>query len=53
MQEQIAFYRNVMGFTIVYPSGLDDYSDENFVRFDTSGAYLVLTLRTPERERRR
>ncbi|MEE8155371.1 MAG: VOC family protein [Phycisphaerales bacterium] len=42
MDKQIAFYRDVMGFTIVYPLEVDDYSREDFVRFDTGGANLVL-----------
>ncbi len=42
MSAQIAFYRDVMGFPIIYPQNVDDYSAEDFVRLDTGGAYLVL-----------
>jgi len=41
MPGQVAFYRNVMGFPVVYPpTGRPE--DEDFVRFDTGGTYLVL-----------
>ncbi len=41
MPGQVAFYRDVMGFPVVYPpTGRPE--DEDFVRFDTGGAYLVL-----------
>ena len=42
MGAQIAFYRDLMGLPIVYPQGVDDYTTQEFVRFDTGGAYLVL-----------
>ncbi len=41
MPGQVAFYRDVMGFPVVYPpTGRPE--DEDFVRFDTGGTYLVL-----------
>ena len=38
---QVAFYRDVMGFSVTYPpTGRPEVED--FVRLDTGGAYLVL-----------
>ena len=42
MRAQIVFYRDVMGFVIIYPVDLDVYANEDFVRFDAGGVYLVL-----------
>ncbi len=42
MNRQVAFYRDVMGFAVIYPRGLDDYAAETFVRLDTGGAALAL-----------
>ena len=42
MSAQVAFYRDVMCFSIIYPQGVDDYSAEDFVRLETGAAYLVL-----------
>jgi predicted enzyme related to lactoylglutathione lyase len=43
MGAQVAFYRDVMGFAIVYPqAAAGDLARETFVRFDTGGAFLVL-----------
>ena len=42
MRKQVGFWRDVMGFTIVYPSASSDPAEETFVRFETGGAYLVL-----------
>ena len=41
MEVQLAFWRDVMGFPVVYPHGAEP-EKEDFVRLDTGGAYLVL-----------
>jgi catechol 2,3-dioxygenase-like lactoylglutathione lyase family enzyme len=42
MQAQVAFYREQLGLSITWPTGLADYSDEHWVSFATAGATLAL-----------
>ncbi len=42
MGKQVEFWRDVMGFPIVYPSNFSEPARETFVRFQTGGAHLVL-----------
>jgi len=42
MHTQVQFYRNVLGLDVTYPSGLEDYSSEYWVTFDTGECALAL-----------
>lgn len=42
MPTQVAFYRDVLGLEISYPAGLDDYSDQYWVVFETGQCSLAL-----------
>lgn len=42
MEDQVRFYRDVLGLKVVYPAEIKDTASETFVRFETGGAYLVL-----------
>jgi predicted enzyme related to lactoylglutathione lyase len=44
MEDQVVFYRDVLGLKIIYPAQIKNISTENFVRFETGGANLVLHL---------
>lgn len=42
MAKEARFWRDAMGFSIVYPSDTSNLAEETFVRFATGGAFLVL-----------
>lgn len=42
MNAQVAFYRDVMGFTVAYPSGRSDYGNESWVTLNTGACTLAL-----------
>ena len=42
MDAQVRFYRDVLGLSISYPAGLDSYSQEFWVVFDTGLCKLAL-----------
>jgi len=42
MATQVAFYRDMLGLTVKVPPGLDDYSEQYWVEFDTGATTLVL-----------
>ncbi|MBD3403168.1 hypothetical protein GF420_09760 [candidate division GN15 bacterium] len=39
---QVAFYRDVIGLKVTFPQGIEDYSTETFVTFDSDGFSLAL-----------
>lgn len=42
MDSQVRFYRDTLGLSIQYPAGLEDYSGEYWVTFDTGTCVLAL-----------
>ncbi len=42
MNAQVKFYRDSLGLTISYPAGLDNYSDQFWVTFETGTCTLAL-----------
>ena len=42
MPAQVSFYRDRLGLTVKYPAGLNDYSTEYWVEFETGACTLVL-----------
>lgn len=34
MESEVRFYRDVMGFRVLYPAGLDDFSQEMWVELE-------------------
>ena len=42
MQAQVGFYRDTLGLEVSYPAGLDDYSDQYWVVFNTGQCSLAL-----------
>jgi predicted enzyme related to lactoylglutathione lyase len=42
MERQVKFYKDVLGLKIIYPAESKNIHLENFVRFETGGANLVL-----------
>jgi predicted enzyme related to lactoylglutathione lyase len=42
MNRQVVFYRDVLGLTVKYPNGIDDFSREFWVELDTGACTLVL-----------
>ncbi len=42
MNAQVHFYRDVLDLAVKYPAGLDDYSNEPWVEFETGECILVL-----------
>ena len=42
MNAQVAFYRDTLGLSVSYPSGLDNYSDQFWVTFKTGSCVLAL-----------
>lgn len=42
MNAQVAFYRDALGLSVSYPAGLDDYSDQFWVTFETGSCVLAL-----------
>jgi len=42
MQSQVQFYRDVLGLPVLFPPGLQDYSQEHWVTFDTGACTLAL-----------
>ncbi len=42
MNAQVNFYRDNFALPIIYPAGLDDYSDEMWVVLDTGACKLAL-----------
>ncbi|MDF1739451.1 MAG: VOC family protein [Verrucomicrobiales bacterium] len=42
MNAQVAFYRDTLGLSVSYPAGLDDYSDQFWVTFETGACVLAL-----------
>lgn len=42
MAGEVSFYRDVIGLKILYPQGLEDYSQQMWVEFDAGGCTLAL-----------
>lgn len=42
MDEQVRFYRDALGLTVLYPPGLEDYANEFWVTFETGACILAL-----------
>jgi predicted enzyme related to lactoylglutathione lyase len=42
MNKQVGFYRDVLGFAVEYPEGLDDYGKEFWVTMRTGACVLAL-----------
>lgn len=42
MQAAVAFYRDALGLAVSWPDGVEDYSREHWVTFNTGGAVLAL-----------
>jgi catechol 2,3-dioxygenase-like lactoylglutathione lyase family enzyme len=42
MAAQVAFYRDAFGLEVIYPSDVDDFSNESWVTFDTGQCILAL-----------
>jgi predicted enzyme related to lactoylglutathione lyase len=42
MNQQVAFYRDMMGLDVTYPAGLSDYSAEHWVTLATGACTLCL-----------
>ena len=42
MNAEVRFYRDVLGFPIRYPKGLEDYSEEMWVEFSVGEVILAL-----------
>lgn len=42
MNSVVRFYRDVLGLTLKYPQGLEDYADAMWVEFDLGEATLAL-----------
>jgi predicted enzyme related to lactoylglutathione lyase len=42
MHSQVAFYRDVFGLQVLYPQGLEDYSNEMWVTLNTGVCVLAL-----------
>jgi predicted enzyme related to lactoylglutathione lyase len=42
MNNQVSFYRDVLGYRVRYPSDKENYSDEFWVEFDTGACSLAL-----------
>jgi catechol 2,3-dioxygenase-like lactoylglutathione lyase family enzyme len=42
MDAQVQFYRDTLGLSIQWPTGLDSYTGEHWVAFDAGGVTLAL-----------
>lgn len=42
MDSQVRFYRDVLGLSIKYPTGLESYKDEYRVEFESGACSLIL-----------
>ena len=42
MNSEVRFYRDVLGLSIKYPQGLEDYTDQMWVEFDLGETTLAL-----------
>ena len=42
MNSEVRFYRDVLGLSIKYPKGLEDYTDQMWVEFDLGETTLAL-----------
>ena len=42
MNAQVRFYRDVLGLGLTYPTGIDDFSSQYWVTFDTGPCTLAL-----------
>ncbi len=42
MKGEVHFYRDILGLSIRYPQGLDDYSEEMWVEFELGDCTLAL-----------
>ncbi len=42
MDAQVRFYRDALGLKVSYPSGVENYSDQFWVTFDTGACTLAL-----------
>lgn len=42
MESEVRFYRDVLGLTLQFPKGLQDYSDQMWVEFDAQPGILAL-----------
>jgi predicted enzyme related to lactoylglutathione lyase len=42
MASQVAFYMDALGLSVLYPSHVDDFSNESWVTFDTGQCLLAL-----------
>jgi hypothetical protein len=42
MNAQVAFYRDTLGFTVLYPQGTSDFSREMWVTLETGQCVLAL-----------
>lgn len=42
MNDEVRFYRDVLGLSILYPTDLEDYSGEMWVEFECGDAMLAL-----------
>ena len=49
MNTQVRFYRDVLDLVVKYPAGLDDYSNEPWVEFETGECILVLHVSREKR----
>ncbi len=45
MKKQVHFYRDVLDLAVKYPAGLDDYSQEIWVEFETGECILALHVK--------
>ena len=42
MDRMVSFYRDKLGLNLKYPTGVQDYTKENWVTFDTGSCIFVL-----------
>jgi predicted enzyme related to lactoylglutathione lyase len=42
MESEVRFYRDVLGLTVRFPQGVQDYSDQMWVEFDAQPGILAL-----------
>jgi len=42
MESEVQFYRDVLGLTLRFPQGLEDFSDQMWVEFDAHPGILAL-----------
>jgi catechol 2,3-dioxygenase-like lactoylglutathione lyase family enzyme len=42
MQDEVEFYRDMLGLKIIYPKDKKDFSEEHWVQFDTGACSLCL-----------